>query len=64
MVLGHQINECLGALSEWMSMNFLKLNKEKTKILVAGPPALLKLIDIHGTFIDGECIRFVDNAKI
>ena len=42
---------------------FLKLNANKTKILVIRPASLSRVICIKGTFIDGTCIRFVDSAK-
>ena len=62
-VLGSSVNRCLQAVSEWMTSFFLKLNKSKTKILVLAPPSVMSLIDIHGMFLDDECIRFVSNAK-
>ena len=62
-VLGHEIGKCLHTVNQWMSERFLKLNKSKTKILVAGPPDVLDAIEIHGTFLDSECIRFVSSAK-
>ena len=46
-----------------MNIYFLKLNKAKTKILVLASPSVLSSIKIHGTFVDGKCIRFVDYAK-
>ena len=62
-VLGSSVNRCLQAVSEWMTAFFLKLNKSKTKILVLAPPSVMSLIDIHGMFLEDECIRFVSNAK-
>ena len=62
-VLGSSINECLQAVSEWMSTYFLKLNKSKTKILVLAPPAVLSLINIKGMFMADKCMRFVSSAK-
>ena len=46
-----------------MNSFFLKLNQSKTKILVLAPPTLASSINIHGTFLDEGCIRFVDCAK-
>ena len=62
-ILGFTINECLQSISTWMNKFCLKLNKDKTKILVFAPPAIMDSIRIHGTFVDGECVRFVDCAK-
>ena len=62
-VLSSEINNCLKAVSEWMSTFFLKLNKSKTKILVLGPFSVLSEIEIHGMFMEDQCIRFVTSAK-
>ena len=62
-VLGTSINDCLRNVSSWMNSFFLKLNQSKTKILVLAPPTLASSINIHGTFLDEGCIRFVDCAK-
>ena len=61
--LGEDINECLQHLSLWMNEYFLKLNQTKTKIMVIAPPSIQKEIVIHGVFLEGTCIRFVDSAK-
>ena len=63
-VLAYSINLVLRKVSEWMSSNFLRLNKPKTKILVLAPPSIMPSINIHGTFLDEECIRFVQVLKI
>ena len=62
-VLSNAINDCLKAIDEWMFSHFLKLNKSKTKILVAVPKTMSESIVIHGTFIYKECIRFVSSAR-
>ena len=46
-----------------MNEFFLRLNANKTKIMVIAPPSVKSEIPINGTVIDGECIRFVDSAK-
>ena len=57
------IQKCLNFISDWMSEYFLRLNPDKTKIIVFAPPSIRKEIKIGGTFLDGQCIRFVDSAK-
>ena len=59
-VLTTSISQCLLSISNWMNTYFLKLNKAKTKIVVLASPSVVSSIKIHGTFVDGECIRFVD----
>ena len=61
--LGDDINACLKHLALWMNEYFLKLNPTKTKIMVIAPPSVQKKIIIHGVFLEGTCIRFVDCAK-
>ena len=46
-----------------MNKFYLKLNKDKTQILVLAPPMVMKNIQIHGIFVDGDCIRFIDCTK-
>ena len=57
------IQKCLNFISDWMNEYFLRLNADKTKIIVFAPPSIRKEIKIGGTFLDGKCIRFVDSAK-
>ena len=61
--LGQNLVDCFNTISSWMQEYFLKLNTSKTKILVIAPASVRDEIPINGTFIDGECIRFVDMAK-
>ena len=61
--LGDDINNCLQHLALWMNEYCLKLNQTKTKILLIAPPSVQKEILIHGVFLEGTCIRFVDSAK-
>jgi len=61
--LDGDINHCFSLIMEWMNNYFLKLNATKTKIPVIVPPSLKNTIKIKGTFINGDCIRFVHSAK-
>ena len=61
--LGEGIEETFKIIDKWMKENFLKLNSGKTQIMVVAPEGVLKYIVVNGTFINGECIRFVNNAK-
>ena len=38
------ISSCLTAINDWMSNNFLKLNEDKTEILLVGPTAKRQLL--------------------
>ena len=62
-VLGEGIAQTFELIEKWMKENFLKLNSDKTQIMVVAPEGIQRYILINGTFINGKCIRFVDNAK-
>ena len=61
--LGDKIQKCFQIIDKWMNTFFLRLNADKTKIMVIGPISMQQKIVINGTFINGKCIRFVSNAK-
>lgn len=61
--LGEDIQNCFDKITEFMNEFFLKLNSSKTKMLIVMPPSLAREIRIRGTFVDGNCIRFVSSAK-
>ena len=61
--LGHSIQYCLNCILQWMNEYFLRLNQDKTKILVIAPPSIGKEIKIGGVFLNNTCVRFVDSAK-
>ena len=63
--LGQKINDVLIAITQWMDSFFLKLNPNKTKIIVFGPKSVKDKIIIKGTFIelDNSCIRFSNVVK-
>ena len=46
-----------------MNTHFLRLNQDKTKIIVIVPPSLRNEIVVNGMFLNNECIGFVDSAK-
>ena len=58
--LGKRINQVLQVLDGWMNSFFLKLNMDKTQIIVFGPKAMRDKIVINGIFVnnDSNCIRF------
>ena len=61
--LGDNIRRCFDIIDKWMNAFFLRLNADKTKIMIISPPSLKEKIIVNGTFIKGKCIRFVTSAK-
>ena len=61
-----KVPQCLEQVKTWASEHLLKLNKDKTEILVFGDKAFLNTMKIHGIFTDRDersCIRFSESAK-
>ena len=61
--LQNNIEYCLNRISQWMNDYFLKLNEDKTKILVIAPPSIQKEIYVGGVLLNNGCIRFDECAK-
>ena len=62
-VLKTRLNEVINSITDWMNRFLLKLNPEKSKIIVFGPPEVLDSITLHGMFLKDQCVRFVNNVK-
>ena len=64
ITLTQNITDCLQTIQNWMSCFFLKLNPQKTEVLLLGNKAILSRIAIHGVNLPGgHPIRFVGVAK-
>ena len=62
-ILKHDVPELLQEITKWMNVNFLKINADKTEILLLYPESLHSRVIIKGTIVNGECIRFADEVK-
>ena len=51
-------------IQDWMNTHFLKLNTDKTEIILLCPPQFKNTEKLQGVFIDQNCVRFSDNLKI
>ena len=58
-----QLPELMSQIKVWMNEHFLKLNPDKTEIIVFTPENLRGKPLINGAFIDGDCIRFSNTIK-
>ena len=54
---------CISDVSTWMSCNKLKLNEDKTEIMLVGSNAKVKAINIHSVFLCGETIKVANEVK-
>ena len=55
-----KINDILNLVTKWTNSYFLKLNPNKTQIIVFGPKSIRDAVSVHGIFIDyiDTCICF------
>ena len=62
-LLVQRIETCSGNVKKWMTDNKLKMNNEKTEILLCGPKKYVESSDCDHICIEGENISFYDNAR-
>ena len=51
-------------IKTWMQSHFLKVNPDKTEIMLFCPPSCKNVPKIQGVFIDDSCIRFKKSVKL
>ena len=55
---------CFSKVKLWMNQHSLKMNADKTQIIVLGNKKFLNHLRIKGTFMtSGVCVRFADSVK-
>ena len=63
-VISKQLPELLNIIHEWMNRYFLKMNPDKTEIIMLLPKQLKDVNTINGCiFADGTCKRFSNFVK-
>ena len=62
-VISHKLPVLMSKISDWMNRHFLKINPDKTEIILFLPDSLSKTPTINGAFFDENCIRFSDKVK-
>ena len=62
-VLKNDVASCMKEITHWMNTQFLKINPDKTEILLLRPKALEENVIIGGTIIDEQCIRYSKVVK-
>ena len=62
-VLKNGVVDCLKDIVEWSYAHFMKINPDKTEILLLFPDSLRKEVMIRGVIFDGQCIRFSNCVK-
>ena len=62
-VLTHDVIECLNEIVKWSNSHFMKINPEKTEILLLCPSSINDEVIIRGVIYEGQCIRFSKEVK-
>lgn len=62
-VITIQLPTLMSKIKEWMNRHFLKINPDKTEIIVFLPNNLSNVHTIKGTFLESDCIRFSNFVK-
>ena len=62
-ILANDIPNCMEHIVDWSNAHFMKINPDKTELLLLRPHSLNKEVLINGVFIDGQCIRFSKQVK-
>ena len=58
-----QLPKLMSKIKHWMNEYFLKINPDKTEIIVFLPESLRDKQLINGAFLEGDCIRFSNTVK-
>ena len=62
-VLTAETTKCMDEIIKWSYEHFMKINPDKTEILLLRPPTLNNEVIINGILYQDQCIRFSDNVK-
>ena len=62
-ILKHDVPNCINKITNWSNMQFLKINPDKTEIILFHPKSLRDQVIIGGTSIGDDCIRFSKEVK-
>ena len=62
-VINFQLPTLMNKIKNWMHSHFLKINPDKTEVIVFLPNTLKNERTINGAFLEGDCIRFSHVVK-
>ena len=62
-VLKNEVPNCMHQIVRWSFAHFMKINPDKTELLLLYPPSLNKEVLIKGILFDDQCIRFSEFVK-
>ena len=62
-VLKNEVPRCINEVVKWSFAHFMKINPDKTEMILFRPPSLNKEVVINGIFFEEQCIRFSNEVK-
>ena len=62
-ILQNEVPKCIQEIIKWSFVHYMKINPDKTEILLLRPPSLNSEVVINGIFLENQCIRFSDEVK-
>ena len=62
-VLRNEVPLCVQNVTSWMNQQYMKVNPDKTEIILFFPKSLKDQVVIKGTIIGEDCIRFSKEVK-
>ena len=62
-ILRHDVVNCMRLIVEWSHDHFMKINPDKTELLLFYPPSLEYEVVIRGILFDEQCLRFSEYVK-
>ena len=62
-VLRNDVVKCIEEIIKWSFAHYMKINPDKTEIILFRPASLNKDVVVNGVFVEGQCIRFSDEVK-
>ena len=62
-ILKNQVVNCMEEVIHWMNTHFMKINPDKTELLLLYPKTLQNDVIIKSTIFEQQCIRFSNEVK-
>ena len=62
-VITNEVRKCLDEIVKWSYLHYMKINPDKTELLLLRPSSLNNEVVINGILYEGQCIRFSSEVK-
>ena len=62
-VIKNDVVNCMNRIVTWSHAHFMKINPEKTELMLLYPSSLSREVIIKGVLMDDQCIRFSKQVK-